>query len=348
MVLGLRVFAGAMVGGALVFLLNAYLSFWREWPGPLAMMAEQQWFGLAPLAQPLETGSLSLGGVQIASYPTMLVLVIAYVLLTARRSLRIDAERLSAFAAYIVRSSFWAVFLIGLADSLISFLRVEDLLEPLVGQHLTTELGRSVYRGTYVHYPLVAIAFVIGLMVRSLGFTWLALLVVIAEFQIVISRFVFSYEQAFMGDLVRFWYAALFLFASAFALINEGHVRVDVLYARFSQRGKAWTNLLGSLLLGLPLCWVILTLGMWSKGASISSPLLSFEISQSGFGMYVKYLMAGFLIVFATSMIVQFSSYVLSGAADLRGEPDPQEPDAENPEVIPDEAAMTVTGAGTD
>ena len=50
-------------------------------------------------------------------------------------------------------------------------------------------------------------------------------MVVLAEFAIVVSRFVFSYEQAYMGDLVRFWYAALFLFASAYALSHEGHVR---------------------------------------------------------------------------------------------------------------------------
>ena len=30
-----------------------------------------------------------------------------------------------------------------------------------------------------------------------------------------------------MGDLVRFWYAALF-FASAYTLKEDGHVRVDV------------------------------------------------------------------------------------------------------------------------
>ncbi len=144
---------------------------------------------------------------------------------------------------------------------------------------------------------------------------------VVAEFQIVISRFVFSYEQGFMGDLVRFWYAALFLFASAHALIDDGHVRVDVLYAHFTQKGKAWTNAVGSVLLGIPLCWVILTQGMWTKGSSLNSPLLSFEISQSGFGMYTKYMMAGFLVVFAVTMTIQFASYFLEAIADLRDEP---------------------------
>ena len=187
---------------------------------------------------------------------------------------------------------------------------------------------RETSVGVYVHVPLLLLSLVIAWFAKSLGFIWLALLIVIAEFQIVISRFVYSYEQAFMGDLVRFWYAALFLFAAAYTLVHEGHVRVDVFYARFSERKKAWANAIGSLALGLPLCWTILSTGMWQKGSSINSPLLSFEISQSGFGMYVKYLMAGFLVVFAVSMTIQFMSYFLSSVATLRNEPEAGAPPA--------------------
>ena len=37
--------------------------------------------------------------------------------------------------------------------------------------------------------------------------------------------------------------------------------------------------------------------------------------------MYVKYLMAGFLGVFAVSMMVQFCAYLLESVADYRGDP---------------------------
>ena len=124
-----------------------------------------------------------------------------------------------------------------------------------------------------------------------------------------------------MGDLVRCWYAALFLFSSAYTLVHDGHVRVDVLYSRFSERSKAWSNSVGTLLLGLPLGWIILVTGMWDKTSSINSPVRSFEVSQSGYGLYVKYLMVGFLAVYAVSMIIQFSSYLLDKVADLRQEP---------------------------
>ena len=35
-----------------------------------------------------------------------------------------------------------------------------------------------------------------------------------------------SPEQTFMGDLVRFWYGSLFLFASSYALLKEGHAYI--------------------------------------------------------------------------------------------------------------------------
>jgi TRAP-type mannitol/chloroaromatic compound transport system permease small subunit len=79
----------------------------------------------------------------------------------------------------------------------------------------------------------------------------LALMIVLAELLIVISRFVFSYEQSLMGDLVRYWYAALFLFSSAHTLLEEGHVRVDIFFAGLSRRGKGIVNAYGSILLGM-------------------------------------------------------------------------------------------------
>ena len=309
-----------MVAIVWLFLLNNFLIFWMDWPGILALFAHQGWFGVDPPPKPLMDEAITLGWFQIAICLVGLGAAVIYPLLTRGVGLRTEATRLTALVTYLVRALFWAVLLVGIVDALISFLRVEDLLIPIVGKQMTLDLGRNSYRGTYVHYPLVLLGFVIALFMRGLGYVWLALLVVVAQFSIVITRFIFSYEQAFMGDLVRFWYAALFLFGSAYALISEGHVRVDVLYTHFSARGKAWANGVGSIVMGLPLCWVILTTGMWGKGSSLNNPLLSFEVSQQGYGMYVKYLMVGFLVTFSVTMSIQFMSSFLESIAELRGE----------------------------
>ncbi|RVU86666.1 TRAP transporter small permease subunit [Leucothrix sargassi] len=282
----------------------------------------------------LSTGKLLQAVGFVASCFIIFYLLIRWVNKTPQVTLMDDSKRYAGWAAYVVRAAFWSIFLIGIVDGLISFLRIEDYLTPLVGEVLSQNLDKANWRGTFVHYPLILISMVIAKFSRSLGFTWLALLVVIAEFCIVLSRFIFSYEQAFMGDLVRFWYAGLFLFASAYTLVEGGHVRVDVVYASLKDRTKAWINTFGSILLGLPLCWIIMTMGMDTKQSSLIGPIYSFELSQSGYGMYVKYLMAGFLLVFAVSMAFQFVSYVLSNVALLLN----AEETSENASVLEGEA----------
>lgn len=305
-VLVARFVAWTAVGTLFAYLLNIYLKFWHEWPGALAA------FGADASAA---------AWLQLLIYAASVVGPAVFVYKTGRRTLRQDDETISAIAAYIARFAFWVVFLIGFADALISFLRVEELLDIFVGSDITTQLGRSQFRAPYVHFPLIILALVLAKVTRTLGFTWLALLVVVAELQIVVSRFVFSYEQAFQGDMVRFWYGGLFLFSSAYTLIEEGHVRVDVLYSSFTERTKGIVNATGALLLGLPLCWVILVVGMGQSTAIITSPILRLEVSQSGFGMYVKYLLAGFLLIYAVTMTLQFAAYFLEGVADVRGDP---------------------------
>jgi TRAP-type mannitol/chloroaromatic compound transport system permease small subunit len=305
-----RFLAWSVVTVLFAFLLNVYLTFWRGWPGAGSVLGEQ-----AP----------ALGWGQALLYAACVVGAAGFVAATRERALRRDAQSIYAVTAFIVRASFWMVLLIGVTDAVISFLRVEGLLEHFVSQQVATDLGRNKFRGPNVHLPLIGVSLVLAAFTRTLGFTWLALLVVVAELQIVVTRFIFSYEQAFMGDLVRFWYGGMFLFASAYTLIEEGHVRVDVLYSGFSLRTKGLSNAAGCLLLGLPLCWVVLIVGLGQPSSIIASPLLALEVSQAGFGMYVKYLMGAFLGVFAVTMALQFCGYLLEAIADFRGDPGHQE-----------------------
>lgn len=312
-----RIFALTMTTWAFIFLVNNVLNFWFDWPGTLSIFATLGLFGLdAP-----QNGIPALSWVQFASYAGSFGVIIFAVLRSSNRSLHTDSELLGEIAGYVIRAAFWAVLLIGIVDGLISFLRVEAFLTNVVGSDLAEDLGRPSFRGHFVHYPLMVAGMVIAAINKNIGFHWLAVLIVAAELAIVIARFIFSYEQAFMADLVRFWYGALFLFASPYTLIKEGHVRVDILYAGFTHQGRAMTNAIGCAILGLPLCWTILTLGMWGKANAINGPLLSFEVTQSGYGLYIKYLLASFLLIFALAMLVQFMSYMLSNLATLLHEP---------------------------
>ncbi len=309
--ISIRIFSYSILVFTLVFLINNVLTVWLDWPGIKKLFSQFGLFGFRRLSTPLEGLSLALAFIQLLFYFISILLAYFYVRKSIEQTLETDAEILSKIAGYIIRSSFWAVLILGIVDFIISFMVVEKLFN----EAIKFKLVNPSFRITFIHFPLVLISFIIGYFTRSVGFIWLAVLVVGSEFAIVLSRFIFNYEQAFQGDLVRFWYAALYLFASAYALMHEGHVRVDVLYTGFSEKRRAWTNSIGSLVLGIPLCLIIIFLGMGGKASIINGPALSFEITQQGSnGLYLLYLMAIYLAVFAVTMLIQFTSYFMSSS----------------------------------
>lgn len=79
------------------------------------------------------------------------------------------------------------------------------------------------------------------------------------------------------------WYmfAALFLFAAAWTLRQNAHVRVDVFYSRLSPRGKAWIDLFGSLLLLIPFCAFLL----WAVWPSVVESWIIKEVSPDPGGL---------------------------------------------------------------
>lgn len=295
-----RMLSWFVVLATLVFLSNNFLNNIWSFPGA--------------------STSSAAGIFQLALYAIAIIGAFWFVKSSPKMSLRADSVRISNINTFLIRAAFWMVLIIGIVDLTISFMRIEGFLVGFVGEDLAGQLGKAKFRGLYVHVPLIGFSIVLACFTRTLGFAWLTLLVVVAELMIVFSRFIFSYEQAFMADLVRFWYGALFLFSSAYTLAEEGHVRVDVFYAGFKDKTKGLINAVGTMFFGVSLCWTILIVGMANKASIINSPVFNFEITQQGFGMYVKYLMAAFLGIFAVSMMIQFSSYFLAAIADYRGD----------------------------
>ena len=104
-------------------------------------------------------------------------------------------------------------------------------------------------------------------------------------------------------------------------MLQEGHVRVDIFYSGMRNSRKGFVNSFGAVFFGITLCWTIIVIGLGGRSAVIYGPLSNFEVSQSGFGMYTKYWMAGFLGVFAITMLIQFVSQFLESVADVRNQP---------------------------
>ena len=92
---------------------------------------------------------------------------------------------------------------------------------------------------------------------------WLVLVVTLISAGNAVSRYGFSLSSNAMLEVQWYLYAAVFLLGAAYTLVQDRHVRVDLFYARFSERDKAWVNLLGGLFLLLPWC-VLLLWASWN------------------------------------------------------------------------------------
>jgi len=102
---------------------------------------------------------------------------------------------------------------------------------------------------------------VIDHLVEKIGkcVSWLSFLLVLVIVVDVSLRYLFSITSAASFELEWHLFAVLFLVGSAYALQQDKHVRVDVFYQRFSKKGKAWINLIGTIIFLLPFCFIAFT-----------------------------------------------------------------------------------------
>lgn len=59
-------------------------------------------------------------------------------------------------------------------------------------------------------------------------------------------------------ELQWYLFSVVFLIGGAYALKADAHVRVDILYNRLSVKGKAWINIVGTIIFLLPFCALML------------------------------------------------------------------------------------------
>lgn len=83
---------------------------------------------------------------------------------------------------------------------------------------------------------------------------WLTLLMVIVTFLVVVMRYVFDAGLIWLQESVVWMHAAVFMLGAAYTLQQDEHVRVDIFYRGMSAARKAWVDIIGVLLLLLPMC----------------------------------------------------------------------------------------------
>ena len=150
----------------------------------------------------------------------------------------------------------------------------------------------------------------VGLLV-----SWLALAMVLVTFVVVVLRYAFDSGSIALQESVTYMHAMLFMLGAAFTLQQNGHVRVDILYQRFSRRGRAWVDLLGTLLLLFPVS-VFLLVSSWDYVAESWAVL---EGSREAGGIPGVWALKTLILLMPLLLLVQGLIWVLRNGLYLAG-----------------------------
>lgn len=141
----------------------------------------------------------------------------------------------------------------------------------------------------------------VGRAVRLLAF----LMVVVTTYDVVM-RYVFRQSFVFVQELEWHLFALLFLLAAGYAQLRGDHVRVDIFYARMSERNRALVDVVCGVLFLFPTCFLLI----WTSLPFVQASVAVREGSPDPGGLPARYLLKA-------AIPVSFTLLALQGLADL-------------------------------
>ena len=140
----------------------------------------------------------------------------------------------------------------------------------------------------------------------AMAIRWLALVMVLIQFVIVIVRYVFGVNSIAAQESVLYLHATLFMLGAGYTLLVDKHVRVDVFSSRLDERMRARIDLAGHLLFLIPSMMVLL---YWSWTSVLNSwAILEGPISVGG--IKAVYLMKSLIPLFCILLLLQSLAHV--------------------------------------
>lgn len=155
---------------------------------------------------------------------------------------------------------------------------------------------------------------------------WLGLVMVLVAAFNSIARYLGRFTGVNLSSnayLEAQWYlfSIIFLLGAAYTLRHDGHVRVDVIFARLSPRKQAWIDLAGTVLFLIPFC----ALMFWVSLPSVEHSWSVMEISPDPGGL-PRYPIKTLIPVTFVLLVLQAFSMVIRNVAIIRDIPVEPEP----------------------
>ena len=172
------------------------------------------------------------------------------------------------------------------------------------------------------------------------GVSWLILVAVLVSAGNAIIRKVWSISSNAWLELQWYLFGAAFLLAAAYTLLENEHIRIDIIYGGRTRRTQHWIDLIGHVLFLMPFVILMLYL-MWPW---LMRSIASGERSMNAGGLILwpakALLLAGFTLLF-----FQGISEIIKKIAIMRGViPDDQAVFSSHGELEIDDALLSEAG----
>ena len=151
--------------------------------------------------------------------------------------------------------------------------------------------------------------------------SWLTTLMVLVVCYDVFTRYVLKSSSVAVQELEWHLFGMIFLLGAAFSLKHDQHVRVDVLYTRFSRKGQAWVDFFGSTLFLIPFSLLVI----WASWNFVKNSYVMGETSPNPGGLPARYLLkacipSGFFLLLQQAVSQTFKALLtILGNADVQG-----------------------------
>jgi len=174
-----------------------------------------------------------------------------------------------------------------------------------------TGLGRNIMSG------LLALSRVIDAANTFIGkaVSWLILLAIFISAINAVTRKLFNLSSNAWLEAQWYLFSAAFLVAAGYTLLNNEHVKVDLVYGRLSRKKQLWVEILGTLFFLFPFCLITIYLS-WPR---VTSKFISGEISNNTGGLILWPVWAMIPLGFGL-LALQGVSELIKRIAILRGD----------------------------
>jgi len=135
---------------------------------------------------------------------------------------------------------------------------------------------------------------------------WIAVPMILALIYEVFARYVFHRPTIWSYEITYMIYGTHFLLGAAYTLRVKGHIRIDLLYMRFSPRGRALIDTLGYLVIFFPVMIILV--------------IASFDMAKDAFMIHEVSQFTPWqpiLWPFKSVICVGFSLLILQGVAEF-------------------------------